>query len=153
MRIRAPKFRFFYAPVFVLLLLLTPQCTDKYEDNVPYVPVSLNINLDIRNELKIPGNSIYIKEYGYGGIIVYCEIFDFMTPANSIYHAYDATCTNEVSTECIVKIEDNSVFASCPCCQNRYSLLDGRLQKGTAKWPLKQYVVRVVNNTLRITNL
>ena len=153
MRIRAPKFRFFYAPVFVLLLLLTPQCTDKYEDYVPYVPVSLNINLDIRNELKIPGNSIYIKEYGYGGIIVYCEMFDFMAPANSIYHAYDATCTNEVSTECIVEIEDNSVFASCPCCQNRYSLLDGRLQKGTAKWPLKQYVVRVVNNTLRITNL
>lgn len=153
MRIRAPKFRFFYAPVFVLLLLLTPQCTDKYEDYVPYVPVSLNINLDIRNELKIPGNSIYIKEYGYGGIIVYCEILDFMTPANSIYHAYDATCTNEVSTECIVEIEDNPVFASCPCCQNRYSLLDGRLQKGTAKWPLKQYVVRVVNNTLRITNL
>lgn len=153
MRIRTPKFHFFYASIFVLILALAPQCTDKYEDYVPYVPVNLNVNLDIRNELKITGNSIFIKEYGYGGIIVYCENYDFMSPGNSIFHAYDATCTNEVSTECIIGIEDYQVFAACPCCQNRYSLLDGRLQSGKAKWPLKTYVVRVVNNSLRITNL
>lgn len=153
MEIKHIDSRVFYVILFFALLLPMEGCHDSDTNYVPYVPVALSVNLNLRNELKVPGNSIYIPEYGYGGIIIYCLNYDLMSPANSEYYAYDATCLFERSSDCRVEVEDNLVFAVCPECGTRYSLLDGRPQTGAATlYPLKSYVVRVSSNELKISN-
>ncbi len=119
---------------------------DKIQDSqVPNVPFSFNINLDINNALKIPGNSMFFAGVGYGGVIVYCELPDS-------YYAYDATCTHEISQTC--KIENDGVLGTCSCCGSEFILIGGAFpSSGPAAAPLKQYKVSQVNSsTLRVYN-
>lgn len=153
MDIKHSFLRVFCILLLATLLLPSSGCDDSEKNYVPYVPVSLTVNLDLRNELKIPGNSLYIPEYGFGGIIIFCLNYDLMTPLNSEYYAYDATCTYERSSDCRVELEDNMVFAICPKCGTRYSMLDGRPQSGAKTlYPLKSYAARIYSNELKITN-
>jgi len=127
-------------------LILVPVSCKKVQDTmVPYVPVSFVVNLNIVNQLTVPGNSVFFPQYGYGGVIVYCEL-----PGS--YYAYDATCTYEVSRSCIV--ENEGLIAECPCCGSQFVLLGSAYpSEGPATMPLKQYNVSVVNNfEIRIYN-
>lgn len=133
-----------YFTLSVFLTMISFSC-DKMEYPIPDVPVSYMINLNIVNELNIPGNSVYFGDAGYGGIIVYCEI-----PGS--WYAFDAACTYEASRSCVVKNE--GVLADCSCCGSQFVLLSGAYPaKSPATLPLKQYNVSLVNNfTLRIYN-
>lgn len=127
--------------LFVVLLLISPSC-DKASSNIPDVPVLLEINLDLHNELRVPGNSTFFRG-GYGGIIVYCE-------DNGYYYAFDAACTNEISPSCHLDI--SGISATCPCCQSQFILLGGYISKGPATAPLKQYKTNLLGNVLRVYN-
>ena len=133
-----------YFILFVLLLVVSASCS-KIDYPIPDVPVSYQINLNIANDLTIPGNSMYFGNAGFGGIIVYCEI-----PGS--WYAFDAACSYEASRSCIVK--NDGVLAECPCCGSTYVLLSGAYPtKSPASIPLKQYNVSLINNfTLRIYN-
>lgn len=134
----------------ILLLWLTGFCLfaacDKDKHRViPYEPVFLTINLNIVNDLMVPGNSVMVPHHGYAGIVVYC--FE----PGSIYYAYDAACTNEISRDCGVKTE--GVLATCPCCDSQFMLMgDASPAKGPATFPLQPYNTSVVANTLRVYN-
>jgi nitrite reductase/ring-hydroxylating ferredoxin subunit len=130
---------------FLFLFLFSLSC-DKINDYpIPDVPVSYFINLNIANDLTVPGNSVYFGNAGFGGLIVYCEM-----PGS--WYAFDAACTYEASATCIVKNE--GVLAECPCCKSQFVLLSGAYPtRSPASLPLKQYNVSIVNNfTLRIYN-
>jgi nitrite reductase/ring-hydroxylating ferredoxin subunit len=130
---------------FIFLFLFSLSC-DKINDYpIPDVPVSYIINLNIANELTVPGNSLYFSNAGFGGLIVYCEM-----PGS--WYAFDAACTYEASATCIVKNE--GVLADCPCCKSQFVLISGAYPtQSPASLPLKQYNVSMVNNfTLRIYN-
>lgn len=134
-----------YFSVFLLAFVVTASC-DKVNDSVvPNVPFSFTVNLNIVNELTIPGNSVYFPGAGFGGVIIYCELPDS-------YYAFDATCTYEVSRTC--KIENEGVLGTCPCCGSQFILISGAYpSKGPAAAPLKQYNVSMVNSfTLRVYN-
>ncbi len=112
---------------------------------IPYVPVYLTINLNIVNDLMVPGNSVFIGGQGYGGIVVYC-----FEPGN-IYYAYDGACTHEISTTCRVKNE--GVLATCNCCGSQFFLMgEAYPSKGPATFPLQQYQTSVMGNILRVFN-
>lgn len=130
---------------FVLLLTVFSSCNDLDNHVVPNVPVSFTVNLNIANDLTIPGNSLYFPNDGYGGVLVYCEL-----PGS--YYAFDATCTYEVSRTCIAA--NDGVLATCPCCGSQFILISGAYPSiGPATLPLKQYNVSIVNDfTLRIYN-
>ena len=132
--------------IFSLFLILMSVSCDKIQDSqVPNVPFSFTINLNIANELNIPGNSLFFPGIGYGGVIVYCEL-------PGTYYAYDATCTYEISQTC--KIQNEGVLGTCSCCGSEFILIGGAFpSSGPAAGPLKQYNVSQVNSfTLRVYN-
>lgn len=135
------KVKFF---IFYILIALIVSCDKVQESNIPDVPFSFTINLNIANELTIPGNSLLFPG-GYGGVIVYCEL-----PGQ--YYAFDATCTYEISQSC--KIINEGVLGTCSCCESQFILIGGAFpSKGPAAAPLKQYNVSQVNSfTLRVYN-
>lgn len=137
-----------YKKYFIFFLFLTPispSCDRINESPVPDVYVSLTVNLNIVNELNVPGNSVFFPGFGYGGVIVYCEL-----PGS--WYAFDASCTYEASRSCIVK--NDGALADCPCCGSQFVLISGAYPtKSPATLPLKQYNVSVMNSfTLRIYN-
>jgi Rieske Fe-S protein len=130
--------------LFFFYLFINPGCGKVEESVIPSIPFTYTINLTIHNEINVPGNSIFIPEIGYGGVIVYCESPDS-------FYAFDATCTNEVSTSCLVKNE--GVLGTCQCCKSQYMLIGGGYpSSGPAKQGLRQYHTSLFNGMLRIYN-
>ena len=129
--------------VFVVISL-SVSCDKIQDSQVPNIPFSFTINLNIANDLTIPGNSMVFPG-GYGGVIVYCQLPDS-------YYAYDATCTYELSQSC--KIENEGVLGTCSCCGSQFVLIGGAFpSNGPAAAPLRQYKVSRINNfTLRVYN-
>lgn len=122
-------------------LLVT--CDDE-DQIIPYVPVSFSVNLNVVNDLNVPGNSVYFAGPGFGGVIIYCEL-----PGS--YYAFDAACTHEVSAGC--KVKNDGVLGTCPCCGSQFILMGGGYpSKGPATFPLQSYHVSVMNNFLRVYN-
>ena len=144
MRETAVKYKKFLISFLILAITVT-SCDKINESPIPEVYVNLPINLNITNELTIPGSSVYFPGIGFGGVIVTCFSY-------GEWYAYDAACTYEVSPNCTVK-EDGGI-AECPCCGSRYVLIGGGYTvKAPASVPLKQYHVSLVNNfTLRVYN-
>ena len=129
----------------LFLILMSVSCDEIQDSQVPNVPFSFTVNLNIANELTIPGNSVFFPMVGYGGVIVYCELEDS-------YYAYDATCTYEVNQTC--KVENEGVLGTCTCCGSEFFLIGGAYPaSGPAAAPLKLYNVSKVNSyTLRVYN-
>ncbi len=127
------------------LMFILPSCNDDNNNIIPYVPFSFSVNLNIVNDLNVPGNSVFFPNAGYGGVIIYCEL-----PGS--YYAFDATCTYEISTTC--RAVNEGVLATCPCCESQFILISGAYpSRGPAEMPLKQYHVSVVNDfTVRVYN-
>ena len=138
--------------IILMILLLPFQACNSDQDYIPYVPVKFTIELSVYNQLMNSGYSMLFEDEGYGGVIVFCEYYDVATPTASLYYAYDATCTFEVSEDCTLENEGNSVNAVCSCCGSEYSLFGGYPFKGDASRGLKSYNVSVLGNRLYISN-
>lgn len=124
-------------------------CKDDYVSVVPYVPVNMNFNPTNYIELNIPGGSVYFPYVGFGGIIIVNNWGDSNTP----YLAFDAACTNEVSSSCKV-VSDGSGIAKCPCCGSQFILFggNGSAIKGPAIEPLKQYRTTYTGSSIIVRN-
>ena len=132
--------------IFVGILIMSyVSCNKENQSVIPDVPVSFTVNLNIVNDLTIPGNSVYFGGAGFGGVIIYCEL-----PGS--YYAYDAACTHEVSTTCRVK--NDGVTGTCPCCQSQFVFPGGGYaSKGPAAQALKPYrTTLITNGVLRVYN-
>ncbi|HOI48058.1 MAG TPA: hypothetical protein PK167_02055 [Prolixibacteraceae bacterium] len=130
--------------LLLFFLLSSVSCDKEQNSIIPYVPVSISLNLNIYNELSVPGNSIFLPGPGFAGIIVYCEM-----PGS--YTAYDAACTYEISPTC--RVVNDGVQGTCSCCGSQFILMGGGYPtKGPAAKPLQQYHTSVVNGSLRIYN-
>jgi Rieske Fe-S protein len=125
-------------------------CKDDYESTVPYVPVDFNLNPTNLIELNIAGGSVYLKNLGHGGIIVFRDLTDDPNP----FLAYDATCTYDLSPSCKVVVEEGSGLATCPCCGSQFVLFSasGSVTKGPATEPLKQYHTSFSGGLINIRN-
>ena len=136
------RYKFLGSIMAVFFVLFS--CDKDQNKIIPYVPVSFMIDLNIVNDLMVPGNSVYFPGMGYAGVIVYCEF-------QGSYYAYDAACTNEISQSCILKNE--GILATCPCCKSQFLLLSGAYpSKGPAAFPLQMYHVSIVGSKLHVYN-
>jgi hypothetical protein len=149
MRINCFKHKIFL--ISTLLLLVFYSC-DSREEYIPYAYVNFSVDLNINNNLATPGYSMLYHNEGYGGVIVYCEYYDYTAPGNSIFHAFDATCTYEVSDSCTITNDGNSFYGECPCCHSKYQFSTGYPVEGVATYPLQSYHATVRNNTVTIYN-
>jgi Rieske Fe-S protein len=137
--------------VLICIFILTGinGCKDNYTSVIPTEPVNMDIIPTSYIELKIPGGSVYFKNAGYGGIIVFRDLTDSSNP----FLAYDAACTYEVSQGCKV-VADGSGIAKCPCCGSEFILFGGNggPTKGPAIEPLKQYRTSFTGERINVRN-
>ena len=134
-----------YLIFYVLFLFLFSGCEKISDSQVPNVPFSFSIDLNITNDLLVTGNSHYFPNGGFAGVIVTCE-------SPGVYYAYDAACTHEISQSCRVKNE--GILGTCECCGSQYLLIyEAYPTSGVAAAPLKQYrISQSGNSTLRVYN-
>ncbi len=135
----------------ILLFLIAvsfSSCSDNgFNNKNPYLPnynfsVTFNLNLPAYSNLKYVSNAIYYSgpEVGPKGIYVF--------NSGSGYNAFDAACPNQAISSCST-MTLNGINLVCPCDNEEYSLFTGQ---GKLQYPLKQYRVEVMGNTLRVYN-
>lgn len=135
--------------LFIFLLFGTNACKDEYTSIIPYVYVNMNLNPTNHIEFNIPGGSVYFPNAGYGGIIIFRDLTDSSNP----FLAFDATCTNEVSSTTRV-IANDSGIATCPVCKSQFILFGGNGNpiKGPAIEPLRQYRTNYTGGRIIVSN-
>ena len=141
-----------FKTVLICFFILTGinGCKDDFTSVIPYEHVSMDFNKANYIELNIPGGVVYFPNAGFGGVIVYRDQIDSSNP----YLAFDATCTNEVSSTCRVVVTEGSGTAKCPCCGSVFILSGGygSPAKGPAIEPLKQYTTNFTGGRIIDTN-
>jgi hypothetical protein len=150
------KVKQYFIPFFFFFTLLCvvffQSCKDE-EEIVPYVRVNFTVPLNTMTDLTFVNSTEYFPYEGYAGVIVICLSYNSIDPSESIYFAYDAACTVEVSDSCFVEANSSGV-ATCNCCGSEYYLHSaGTPKSGEAVKPLKMYNASVdVNNVLHVYN-
>ena len=124
----------FFLFCIILSNLLLTSCEEKDPYPIPNVPVNILLNLDLPSyqNLNGPGGWVYIPG-GSKGIIVYRNFDEFI--------ALDRHSTFEASNDCAIVTVDslNSFVLNDSCSTSQYSIMDGTVVTGPAKWGLKRY--------------
>lgn len=135
--------------LFICLVapLFLSQCKTEHPVPEVYVNFIIELNNPYFFDLNAVGNSQFISNEGYRGIIVTRTEF-------SKFVAYEATCTHDPDdSNAIIEIE--GISGVCKNCGSKFSLLlDGLVEEGPAGLPLKTYVAEYnqVTNSLLIHN-
>lgn len=101
---------------------------------IPDVPVNISINLDLPSyqALNAPGGYVYVNG-GSRGIVVYRNFDDFVAlDRHSTYNSTDPCA--------IVSVNPANQFELIDTCSGAiYSIMNGTVVDGPAKWGLKNY--------------
>ena len=139
-----------YFTSIILLLGVSISCNKEKQIPIPYVYVNYTVYLNnpSNNNLRVPGSYLLLPNEGNEGIILYRrtlgETDDFV--------ALDLTCPNEPLGTCKVAVDTTGFYLVCPCCGSKFSIWDGMVAKGPAKWSLKEYATSLTISTVRIYN-
>jgi Rieske Fe-S protein len=139
-----------YFLTFLLFSSGMVSCDRERQVPIPYVYVNYTVYLNnpSNSNLRVPGNFLLLPQEGNLGIILYRrtlgETNDFI--------ALDLTCTNEPLGACKVAMDETDFYLVCPCCGSKYSVWDGLVAEGPARWPLKEYATSMTISTVRIFN-
>jgi hypothetical protein len=123
-------------PLIVLGAFLLMQSTcDQNNQNIPYVPVNFDINLNLPayNSLNFPGEHL-ILQGGSQGIIVYRYTIDEFV-------VLDRHSTFDVELNCKVSVESDGITLTdaADCSESKWLILDGSVMQGPATLPLHRY--------------
>ena len=132
------------------LILILQGCDRERQVPVPYVYVNYTVYLSNPSNahLRVPGSYLILPDQGNLGIILYRRTLG--NPDDFV--AFDLTCSNEPLENCKLQVDSTGFYLVCPCCRSEFSIWDGLVAKGIAKWPLKGYATSIVGNTVRIYN-
>lgn len=139
---------YFFA-IFLFTVGLS-SCNRERQVPIPYVYVNYTVYLNnpSNNHLRVPGSYLILPDEGNLGIILYRrslgETNDFV--------ALDLTCTNEPLENCKVALDETGFYLVCPCCGSKFSVWDGLVAAGPARWSLKEYATSLTISTVRIYN-
>ncbi len=118
----------------VFFNLFLTSCKDEEIYPIPSVPVNIYLNLDLPayQPLNVTGGWVYVNG-GSKGIIVYRNFDEFI--------ALDRHTTHEPDEECSIATVDSTNFfiLNDGCSESKYSMLDGTVVQGPAKWGLRKY--------------
>ena len=119
--------------LFLINILLT-SCKEKEPFPIPNVPVNILLNLDLPSyqALNASGGWVYV-DGGSRGIVVYRNFDNFVAlDRHSTVNSEDTCAYVKVDTTNFFYLNDN-------CSPSVYSIIDGTVVEGSAKWGLKQY--------------
>jgi len=141
-------------PGFILMLLLAAllfsSCgknEQQSSDQIPVVAVSFSINPNSTEyiHLNVVGGYEYLTG-GYRGILVYRKSVDEFV-------AFERACPYDWQLAAArVVVDSSGVMAYCPACKSKYLILDGTVQNGPTKYPLKQYQANYDGTLLYVYN-
>lgn len=126
---------------------------------IPNVRVNFSLSILNTPKLQMLLNPKYIsyangEKVGYNGHGVYV-----IKVNTAEFRAFDASCTFLKNGENHLEIEEhllqskkNPILIYCPQCKSTFNLLNGNIQSGGAKKPLKEYKVATSGNTVRVYN-
>jgi len=131
-------------------LLILYSCGREQQIPVPYVYVNYTVYLNnpSNSHLRVPGSYLIIPDQGNHGIILYRKSIG----DSQDFVAMDLTCTHEPHENCVVAVDSTEFYLECPCCGSKFSIWDGFVAKGPARWQLQQYQTVFNGNTIRIYN-
>lgn len=118
---------------FILCALFTNSCKEeKYP--IPNVPVNISINLDLPayQPLNSPGGFAYVNG-GSRGIVVYRDFSEFTALDRHSTYNSDDPCA-------VVKVNPDNMFELIDTCSgSRFSIVNGAVIEGPAKFGLRRY--------------
>lgn len=122
---------------------------------VPAASVNLTINTDLPTYFKLKNLGSYVYEDGGNRGILVIHGFDDQ------FYAFDRLCTHLPDLTCsLIHVDSMNLNLRCghfsdttwvPCCESKYQM-DGLVQQGPAKYPLRQYPVAINGSILYIRN-
>lgn len=124
-------------------------------DNIPYVPINLNINLatPLYSHLNNPGTYVVVNG-GYRGVII---THDF----DGRFYALEKTCTFQSLDSCAhIQIDTAFYQLKCgvfknkkfeSCCNSKFSMT-GQVIQSPSVLPLKQYYIEKSGTFLIVKN-
>lgn len=133
--------------VIALLFLSVVISCKKNSSPIPYVPVSIQINLSNPDyfTLKSPGGWLYVTG-GSKGLIIYR--YDQNT-----FRAYDRHCPYHPDDACSkLSVENSGLTVKDTCCSSVFSILDGSILGGPADRNMVEYKSSFDGNILSINN-
>ncbi len=139
------NYKLFFA-LASLFLCITLSCK-KSSSAIPYVPVSIQINLSNPDyfTLKTPGGWLYVTG-GSKGIVVYR--YDLST-----FKAYDRHCPYHPEDACSkIAVENSGLTAKDTCCGSVFQMMDGSIIGGPADRNMLEYKTSFDGNILSINN-
>jgi nitrite reductase/ring-hydroxylating ferredoxin subunit len=139
----------------IFLLSGTLSC-NKERNLVPVTSINITV-FDVESDprysnLRIRGNSIKLISpdclgYNCNGVILFRLKNE---QAYDDYKAYDLTCTFEANS-CAMEIDTSfSDLLTCPCCGSVFNLEGGYMEKGPARFPLREFQCDFFEGDLRI---
>ena len=126
-------------------LLMQAKCNEIQQD-IPYVPVDFDINLDLPayQPLNVPTGHVLLTG-GSQGIVVYRYTVDQFV-------AIDRHATYDIPANCAVDVSDDGLFLEDPCSESQWLIIDGSVMNGPATLPLHRYYTSWTPPVLRIYN-
>ncbi len=136
-------------------------CYDNYVSSVPAMPVSLKIDIsgqyntfkNSTNEFLLFEKPVYEADrVGFAGIFVYSGV-NFDDNGNSVYYAFDMTCTHELTRDAkVYPVVGDFGKVKCAKCGTVYdvSLGFGNPVSGQSKEILRKYKVTVTETSLYV---
>ena len=121
--------------LLILLGFLTQAKCDNRVQNIPYVPVNFDINLNLPayNSLNFPGERIYV-DGGSKGIIIYRYTLDDFV-------VLDRHATSDIEMGCQVNVTSDglTINDNLECSESKWLIIDGTVMQGPAILPLHRY--------------
>jgi len=121
--------------VIVGAYFLIQSSCEQNNQNIPYVPVNFDINLNLPSytSLNFPGEHLIVQG-GSKGIIIYRYTMDEFV-------VLDRHSTFDVTLGCHVAVESDGITLSdeSECSASKWIILDGSVMQGPATLPLHRY--------------
>ena len=130
------KSSFINLPLGIMLICLLSQATcDNSVQNIPYVPVNFDINLNLPayNDLNFVSNHITVAGGSKGLIIYRYTLDDFVV--------LDRHSTSDIQLGCTVTVDNDGLLISDASdrSESKWLIIDGSVSQGPAILPLHRY--------------
>ncbi|MFV0366143.1 MAG: hypothetical protein ACK5JS_06535 [Mangrovibacterium sp.] len=144
----------FFKKILLLCICTLGACSDNFISSVPDSSFEFQINLNVYNDLLVPGEAEYFSAGGYSGVWVVNS--PILSDKNNPYIAFDACCPYEAKRS--IRISDGGGYAQCDSCHTLYnwqvdgSTIAGDSLGGPGTEPLRPYTVSKTGSMLTVFN-
>ncbi len=133
--------------LLTLFLFAFYGCKKDNNNTVPIVAVDLFIYVNNPSFINLNpvGGWVYVTG-GVRGILIYRK-------STTEFMAFDRDCTYQPADACAtVEVDNTNIIATNVCCGSQFSIYDGSVLHGPAKFALKSYNTTFDGNVLHIYN-